>query len=88
MICTKIMRDPDGQAVHLLGEVSFPDGVEDVVVVADGPRRIIIPAWASWDDFFEQPGIAMERGPQPSFDRGASTLLWPPADRLARGRRS
>ena len=89
MIRTKILRDPDGQVVRLPADVAFPAGIEDVFVVADGPLRIVGPAQTSWDDFFEQPGMAIDRGPQPEFRSPQRRRgLRPEADRLASGRRS
>jgi antitoxin VapB len=34
--------------------------------VADGPRRIITPAEAAWDDFFDAPGTAIGDRDQPN----------------------
>ena len=47
------------QAVRLPKSVAFPASVRDVVIVPDGPRRIIAPAEAAWDDFFDAPGTTL-----------------------------
>lgn len=54
------------QAVRLPRDVAFPAGVKRVVVIRDGHRRIITPAGAVWDDFFDAPGIAMPDRAQPA----------------------
>lgn len=54
---TKIFRRKGSQVVCLSGEVAFPDGVREVVVVREGKRLVIVPADSSWDDFFEEPGV-------------------------------
>jgi antitoxin VapB len=57
MTRTEIIRDGDTQIVRLAKDVALPDHVRDVVVVRDGARRIIVPADALWDDFFDAPGV-------------------------------
>ena len=53
------------QAVRLPRAVAFGDGVREVVVMQDGPRRIIAPADATWDDFFEAAGVDLGERQQP-----------------------
>jgi antitoxin VapB len=43
------------QAVRLPRDAAFPEGVDEVVVLRDGNRRVIAPVNAVWDDFFEAP---------------------------------
>ncbi len=51
------------QTVSLPKEVAFPETVKNVTVIKDGIRRIINPVHASWDDFFDAPGIDLgDRG--------------------------
>lgn len=38
-----------------------------MIIVPDGPRRIIAPAEAAWDDFFDLPGIALSERAQPAL---------------------
>lgn len=54
---TTLFLSNRSQAVRLPRAVAFEDGVREVVVTQDGPRRIIAPADAAWDDFFEASGI-------------------------------
>ena len=57
------------QAVRLPRAVAFAEGVREVVVTQDGPRRIIAPADAAWDDFFETPGTDLGERSQPETQR-------------------
>lgn len=54
---TTLFLSNRSQAVRLPRAVAFGDGVREVVVTQDGPRRIIAPADLAWDDFFDAPGI-------------------------------
>lgn len=45
------------QAVRLPKAVAFDDTVREVTILRDGPRRVIVPVDAAWDDFFETPGV-------------------------------
>ena len=47
-------------------DVAFPDAVREVVVLRDGPRRVIVPADSAWDDFFAKPGIDMSDRDEPA----------------------
>jgi antitoxin VapB len=62
---TTIFRTNRSQAVRLPKEVAFPAGVREVAVLRDGTRRVIVPADAVWDDFFEAPGIELGARAQP-----------------------
>lgn len=64
---TCLFRSNRTQAVRLPKAVAFGAGVHDVVIVPDGPRRIIIPAEAAWDDFFDAPGIDLRPREQPGM---------------------
>jgi antitoxin VapB len=65
MTTTTLFRTNRSQAVRLSKEVAFPAAVHEVAVLRDGPRRVIVPADALWDDFFEAPGIEMREREQP-----------------------
>ena len=54
---TALFLSNRSQAVRLAKEVAFPPGVREVVVLRDGMRRVIVPADATWDDFFAAHGI-------------------------------
>jgi antitoxin VapB len=62
---TKIFRSNRSQAVRLAKEVAFSDTVENVTIFKEGPRRVIVPANAVWDDFFSAPGIDLGDREQP-----------------------
>jgi antitoxin VapB len=65
MTRTKLFQTNRSQAVRLPKEVAFPPGVRDVTVLKDGTRRVIVPADAVWDDFFETPGTDLGEREQP-----------------------
>jgi antitoxin VapB len=57
MVRTTVFRSNRSQAVRLPKDVAFPVGVKEVAVLREGKRRVIVPASAVWDDFFDAPGI-------------------------------
>lgn len=63
---TTLFQTNRSQAVRLPKEVAFPAGVREVAVLRDGARRIIVPANAIWDDFFEAEGIDLGDRSQPA----------------------
>ncbi len=65
MVRTKLFQSNRSQAVRLPKDVAFPDGVKEVTVLRDGKRRVIVPAGAVWDDFFDAPGIELGPRDQP-----------------------
>jgi antitoxin VapB len=65
MVHTTIFRSNRSQAVRIPKDVAFPDNVKQVSVLRDGKRRVIVPAEALWDDFFDAPGIALGPREQP-----------------------
>jgi antitoxin VapB len=65
MVRTTVFLSNRSQAVRLPKDVAFPPGVKDVAVLRDGKRRVIVPAGAVWDDFFETPGIDLPPRDQP-----------------------
>jgi antitoxin VapB len=71
MTRTKLFRSNRSQAVRLPKGVAFPEGVREVTILRDGKRRVIAPANAVWDDFFDAPGIDLpprDQPPAPSRD--------------------
>lgn len=60
-----LFQNNRSQAVRLPKEVAFPAGVKDVVVLRQGARRVIVPAHAVWDDFFDSPGVDLGERVQP-----------------------
>lgn len=65
MARTKLFRSNRSQAVRLPKEVAFPEGVKDVTILRDGARRVIVPANAVWDDFFDAPGVDLPERDEP-----------------------
>ena len=49
--------------------MAFGEGVREVTILRDGPRRIIVPADALWDDFFEAAGVDLGEREQPAVQR-------------------
>ncbi|HVJ54133.1 MAG TPA: type II toxin-antitoxin system VapB family antitoxin [Aliidongia sp.] len=66
MTRTTIFQTNRSQAVRLPKDVAFPESVREVTIFRDGARRIIVPANASWDDFFDAPGIDLGERAQPA----------------------
>ncbi len=62
---TTLFLSNRSQAVRLPKAVAFDDSVREVTILRDGPRRVIVPVDAAWDDFFEAPGIDLEARIQP-----------------------
>ena len=65
MTKTRLFQSNRSQALRLPKDVAFPPGVQEVTIVRDGARRVIIPADAVWDDFFDAPGIDIGERVQP-----------------------
>ncbi len=65
MVRTTVFRFNRSQAVRLPKDVAFPVGVKEVAVLREGKRRVIVPASAVWDDFFEAPGTELGPRDQP-----------------------
>jgi antitoxin VapB len=64
---TSLFLSNRSQAVRLPKAVAFAEHVHEVVILADGARRIIAPADAAWDDFFEAPGVDLGPRQQPAM---------------------
>lgn len=54
---TTLFQSNRTQAVRLPKDVAFPPDVREVTILREGRRRVIVPAGAVWDDFFESPGV-------------------------------
>lgn len=65
MTRTTLFQTNGSQAVRLPKDVAFPEGVREVAILRDGARRVIVPADALWDDFFDQPGAALGEREKP-----------------------
>jgi antitoxin VapB len=67
MTRTRVLRNECSQSIRLPDEAAFPNAVKEVVILRDGPRRVIVPADSAWDDFFAEPGIDLPDRAQPPF---------------------
>ena len=65
MVRTTVFQSNRSQAVRLPKDVAFPEGVKEVRVLRKGKQRVIVPAGAVWDDFFEAPGVDLGEREQP-----------------------
>ena len=65
MTRTTLFQTNRSQAVRLPKDVAFPANVREVTILRDGVRRIVVPANAVWDDFFDAPGIDLGEREQP-----------------------
>jgi antitoxin VapB len=72
MVRTTVFRSNRSQAVRLPKDVAFPVGVKEVTVLREGKRRVIVPASAVWDDFFDAPGIDLGPRDEPVAQRRQS----------------
>jgi len=66
MTKTTVFQSNRSQAVRLPKDVAFPKGVREVAILRDGKRRVIVPANAVWDDFFNSSGVDLGARDQPS----------------------
>lgn len=60
MARSKVFMSNRSQAVRLPKAVSLPDGVKDVEVFVVGNARLIVPADAAWDVFFDGPAASAD----------------------------
>lgn len=67
MTKTTLFLSNRSQAVRLPKDVAFPEGVRSVTVLREGKRRVIVPADAVWDDFFDAPGVDLGEREQPQI---------------------
>jgi antitoxin VapB len=66
---SSLFKSNRSQAVRLPKELAFPDDVKQVAIRRVGKARIILPADSAWDDFFDAPGVDVERAKQPEAER-------------------
>lgn len=72
MTRTTLFQTNRSQAVRLPKDVAFPESVREVAILKDGVRRVIVPANAVWDDFFDSPGIDLGEREQLPFPKRES----------------
>ena len=58
MTRTTVFKNNRSQAVRLPKAVALPEEVTEVEVIAVGKSRLISPADAVWDAFFDGPGVS------------------------------
>lgn len=66
---TTLFLSNRSQAVRLPRAVAFGESVREVVIIPDGLRRIIAPADATWDDFFQAEGVDLGEREQPGIEQ-------------------
>lgn len=69
---TTVFRNNRSQAVRLPKAVSFSEDVRAVEVIAVGRDRLISPADAVWDGFFDGPSVSEDF----MEDRNQSAPVW------------
>ena len=62
---TTLFLSNRSQAVRIPRALAFGEGVREVTVLRDGPRRIIVPTELAWDDFFDAAGVDLGDRQQP-----------------------
>jgi len=67
MYLTTLLRTKGWQVVRLPDHAGFPESVHEVAVLRDGTSRVIVPAAAIWDDFFDSPGVDLGERDQPTI---------------------
>jgi antitoxin VapB len=65
---SSLFKSNRSQAVRLPKDLAFPEGVKQVAIRKVGTARIILPADASWDDFFVAPGADLGARRQPEAE--------------------
>lgn len=53
-----VFKNNKSQAVRLPKSVALPDDVKRVEIVVVGKARIITPEGATWDSWFDGPGVS------------------------------
>ncbi len=68
MTKTTVFLSNRSQAVRLPKDVAFPAGVREVAILRDGARRVIVPANAAWEHFFDAPAVDLGGRVQPEAE--------------------
>ena len=66
MTQARLFKSDETQLVRRTRDVAFPETVTELTIICDGPRRIIAPAGATWDDFFDAQAIMIEETEDPA----------------------
>lgn len=67
MIRSKVFTNDGSQAANLPADVACPSDVQEVTILRDGPRRMLVPTEMLWDDFFASPGVDLGEREQPAM---------------------
>jgi len=65
---SSLFKSNRSQAVRLPKELAFPESVKQVAIRKVGKARIVLPADAAWDDFFDAPGADLGERRQPEAE--------------------
>lgn len=57
MAQSRMFKSGKSQTIRLPKALAFPEHVRTVEIIAQGNARLIVPAGASWEAFFEGPHI-------------------------------
>lgn len=57
---TTLFKSNRSQAVRLPKAIAFPDDVREVSIIKAGKARIIVPADAAWDVWFDGPDVSAD----------------------------
>ena len=68
---SSIFKSNRSQAVRLPKDIAFADSVKQVAVWRHGNQRILAPADAVWDTFFDSPGVDLGEREQPPVQERA-----------------
>ena len=63
---TTLFLSNRSQALRLPKAVAFGSDIREVVILRDGPRRVVLPVDVVWDDFFDAPGTDLADRAQPA----------------------
>ncbi len=72
VVKTRLFLSNRTQAVRLPKDVAFPPGVEEVEIIREGNRLVIVPAGRRWEDFFAEPGVDFPDREQPGWQERES----------------
>jgi antitoxin VapB len=65
---SSLFKSNRSQAVRLPKDLAFPESVKQVAIRRQGKARVIAPADAAWDDFFDAPGVDLGERVQPEAE--------------------
>lgn len=57
VVRTKLFQTHRTQALRFPKEMAFDETTSEVIIFKEGARRVVVPANAAWDDFFDREPI-------------------------------